>query len=223
MKLATQDSGYLTECRVTSNEDLVEDVVYGIKLGHASCMEHSRGIIPLLDDFGAPHGPRFRSWLFSKLIGHVVGADARTITRVPERLSFIENVNDYAYLFYCPTIEYQAPAALFVRELDAVLGLPSSSEDAERATAWDESGFIIRMDNRNDITGRHVLGGLYRAFQNRDIMLFLDPQPLHPWGEGGSSLTIAQRSRAPEHALSLMEFWDSAFLAVQQRPEIISA
>lgn len=182
--------------------------IIGINLGWDLCAEHERGIKYIKEAFGVPERPHRRT-----ILKDIVGADARTIARVPRGLKFFEDVDGYAYLIYTG-----APSDADQSACNFNSCLEGSNEDLE--TAWAEYGncgqFGIRIKNDALNLGKIVLGQIYEAIKNHDAMIFLSCSK-NPFARAG--LVIAVRSRVPEEHLLKMREADEDYLNLKEAAE----
>ena len=175
--------------------------IIGISLGWDFCAEHEWGIQDMQRSFGIPGKPERRK--DSELVsGDFMGADVRTITKLPAELKFFEDMGGFAYLLYSDYFGYVKPKDLTAKRFNDMLDLRDENE--EFSTAWSEDDFGVRMKNDIPNLGATVLGQIYEAFQNKDAMIFLGGN-----NNGGPfsnrSLILAIRSRIPENVLKQMK------------------
>ncbi len=182
--------------------------VIGINLGRNFCAEHERGIEHIKSAFGIPKRVHRCT-----ILKDIVGAKARTATRVPSGLKFFEDLYGYAYLIYTDTLSDADQSA---RNFN--LHLEGSNEDLETAWAeYDDGGqFGIRMKNDVLNSGAIVLGQIYEAIENHDAMIFLSGSE-NPFAR--ASLVIAIRSRVPEEHLLKMKEADEDYLNLEEAVE----
>lgn len=188
--------------------------VIGINLGWDFCAEHERGIKGLKQAFGIPDKAHRRG--IRRLIqGDIVGADARTVTKVPRELQLFE-LGGYAYLIFAD-LRWMKREDLNEKFFNDIL---EADGDEELATAWYEGGsgsgqFGVRIKNDALNTGSMVLGQIYEAFKRRDAMIFsMGSGTNNPFARAG--LTIAIRSRVPEEWLKKMKEADEDYLNLQE-------
>jgi hypothetical protein len=161
-------------------------------LGWDHVSEHERGIKGLQRSFGISGMPKRGG---GKNGVDLVGADTRTVTRVPNGLKFFW-FEDASYLFFTPSYMLTEDR----NQLDARLcagGLISEPVSA----AWSECDFGLRVANQKTLNARDVLGQLVDAFEKNDAMIFLSGSN-NPFSNRGLHLTI--RSRLPQKALDMM-------------------
>lgn len=182
--------------------------IIGFNLGWDYCAEHERGIDPLVKAFGIPDAPARRS----APLGDLLGADARTITKVPEGLRFYKNLNGYAYLMYSfsPFVGCDSDTEMSADDLNSQLRV---YKDEPIWTAWSSNDFGIRV--KNDILDSEVmiLEQIYHAFLQLDIIMLVEGRP-NPFAGGG--LVIAIKSRIPEVTLQEMREADEKYLALKE-------
>ena len=136
--------------------------VIGISFGADFCAEHESGIAYLLDAFGVPGKPK----------QGLVGADVRTITKVPENFKFYGNIDGYAYLFFTSSFRYLKPDDLNASTFNRMLHV--YQDDEALSTAWDSGEFGVRLKNdESDLSGTIVLWQLFQALRNKDAMMLL--------------------------------------------------
>ena len=176
--------------------------IIGINLGFDFTYEHEHGISRLLAAFGIPGKPERRE------SGDLLGADVRTITRVPKELAFFPDLDGYAYLVCSGVFQSEMPATFNAERLDRMLGVYRDDEDL--VTAWSTSDFGIRMKNDELKLGSTVLGQIYEAVQQKDAMIFPRGSGNPFGGNGGLMLII--RSRLPEETLQSMKDADEDVL-----------
>lgn len=186
--------------------------VIGINLGWDFVSEHEWGIPEIRNAFGISDTVTRKS----------LGADVRLITNVPGGLLFLD-FEDAVYLVYSDSLDPEWRKLVSAKEpsqddLDRML---SFYEGETISTAWSESDFGIRVqkDPKDHLeTHKMVLGQVYEAFLEKDIIIFLGG------GEnsfGNSGLVIAIRSRIPEDVLETMKKSDEDYLNLQDAVEEI--
>lgn len=180
------DKGYLTG----------EGQVIGVSLGWDFVSEHEWGIAQIKKAFG----------IRDKLERSNVGADFRTITKVPDTFRFFPDLSGSAYLMYSDHLRWSKPEELNSENFDRML----DAYGEELATAWSESDFGVRMKNDVLKKGSILLGQIYDAFTKGDGMIFLGGREAF----GNSGLVLAIRSRVPAEALEQMKAGDESYLSL---------
>lgn len=205
MRRSMSDKGVITsEIVEVADGRKTGGQVIGINLGWDFCAEHEWGVKDLNRAFGIPGKPERRSGVHGLVSGDLVGADTRTVTKVPKDLKFFENIDGYAYLFFSSSIswiverESDLTAEGLAKRFDDAL---ESSRDEDLSTAWSGNSFGIRMKNDALNLGTMVLGQIYEAFASRDAMIFFSGKG-NPFANKG--LVLAIRSRVPEEILNQM-------------------
>ena len=202
MQRGSQDNACITTDIVQGADGPKGGQIIGINLGYDFCAEHERGIGSIKETFGIPG-----------VTGDKVGADARTVTRVPDELKFFENLGGYAYLLLTPAFRYLEESEFTAEQFDKLLEV---RRDEEFSTAWDDRGFGIRMKNDALTLGATVLGQIYEALTKRDAMIFLSGSN-NPFA--GNGLVLAIRSRVPEDLLTQMKEADDDHLNLVKAAE----
>lgn len=209
MRRGVTDKGVITSV-ITSTTDGQKSggQIIGINLGWDFCAEHERGIEHIKSAFGVPEKACRRT-----ILRDIVGAAARTATKVPHGLKFFEDVDSYVYLIYTDTLSDAGQSARNFKSY-----LEGYNEDLETAWAeYDTCGhFGIRMKNDVLNSGTIVLGQIYEAIENHDAMIFLSGSE-NPFARAG--LVIAIRSRVPEEYLSKMKEADEDYLNLEEAVE----
>lgn len=180
--------------------------VIGINLGWSFAVEHEWGIRGIVDAFGIPGKPRHG----------LIGADVRTITKVPKGLKLLE-FGDAIYLMYSSTLDPEWNKHSYGGHEPTVDDLNHWMEiyqnDNEISAAWSENDFGVRL-RKTHIDGvipihTAILGQIYEALQQKDAMIFLGDR----FGAfSNRGLIIAIRSRMPEYVLSQMKDNDENYL-----------
>lgn len=148
--------------RARDNEIIIKNnKVVGINLGADFTSEHEWGINDIKRTFG----------IDSKKIG----IDGRSINKVPETLYCqeikIKNKKYYvlALLRYALGSWY-CPDRTELNEKD-MQNFELYPNDKGISTAWDEGSFGILVDEKN----KNVVDDLYKAFQEKDIVVGISP------------------------------------------------
>lgn len=214
MRRALQDNGFITADGITGQNGPVGSNVIGINLGYDYCAEHEWGIQNLCKAFGIPGGPARRRDISSLVQNDLVGADTRTVTRVPTNgLNFFKDLNGYAYLLFNPSFGWWKVGNLTAERFDQML---DAYKNEELVTAWDRVSFGIRVKNDSPDSGAAMLGQIYEAFTKRDVMIFLGGRH-NPFANNG--LVLAIRSRMPAKALNQMKEADEDYLNLTEAAE----
>lgn len=172
------------------------EVFYGVSLGWDFCAEHEWGVRKIYEAFGIPNVSK-----------DAVGADARTITEVPEKvLRFFKDIDGVDYLIFSQMFLWMKEVELVKERLDGAID-SRRTIDGELATAWDEGEFGVRTPTGGG------LEELYEAFLKKDLMIYLAPRG-NPFAN--RSLVVAIRSRVPKEILDAIRMADEARLAREQ-------
>jgi len=209
MRRGSQETQILTSPIIETEAGKSGGQIIGVSLGWDFVAEHEWGISGICNAFGILGKPQR---------GHV-GADIRTITKVPAELKFFPNLKGSAYLIYCDSFSWrqEKPTSQGLNEMLHVHedwhGSKRKGEDL--STAWSERAFGIRMRNDALNIGTMTLGQIYEAFTKLDIMIFLGGKSIM----GNSGLVIAIRSRMPKDALQNMKTRDESYLDLMDAVE----
>ena len=219
MRRGTSDKAVITsEIVETAGGGKSGGQVIGINLGWDFCAEHEQGLKGLKYSFGIPERAMRRRDVRRLVQENLVGANARTVTKVPRELQLLE-LGDYAYLIFAD-LHWMKKEDLTEKFLNDIL---EAYGDEELATAWSEgvdgSGqFGVRMKNDAFNLGTMVLGQIYEAFKRRDVMIFsMGTGSNNPFARPG--LVIAIRSRVPEEWLTKMKESDEDYLNLTEAAE----
>jgi len=198
MRRGSQEAIVITSPIVETEGRKSGGQIIGVSLGWDWVPEHEWGISGICGRFGVP----------GKSSRGCVGADVRTITKVPDELKFFDNLDGYAYLMFTDSFSYTKPEDFTAKNFNRMLRLYDEKEDF--STAWSERDFGVRMKNDDALNiGGSVLGQIYDAFTKRDGMIFLGGQK-GPFGNRGLVLSI--RSRMPADFLEKMKAADEDYL-----------
>lgn len=209
MRRGSQDAELITSQIVDQPEGNKKSggQIIGVNLGWSFCAEHEWGIDGIRRAFGIPGEPERRRGTRDLMQSDLVGAEVRTITKVPKSLIFRE-FESAVYLVYSSYYEVEEPSQEY---LDRMMEIRSDSE-SDLQTAWSRGSFGIHLkkDQSDVLTTRTmVLGQLYEALRRKDAMIFIGGRS-NPFGNGG--LVIAIRSRVPADALRQMKESDENYL-----------
>ncbi len=201
---------YLTTGIVEDPDFPSSGQIIGINLAWNFCAEEESGIEGLQRAFGISGKPERTRDADGAIVEDLVGADIRTVTRVPAELKFFENLGGYAYLLCSGHFEFNwsekdATAKHFNRMMD-LYGCAAHELEA----AWSGSDFGVRIKNGALKLGATVLGQIYEAFQEKDVMIFLAGNDNLFNSRRELYLTI--RSRMPEDTLKQMKEADEDYL-----------
>ena len=220
MRRGSNDTQCLTTVVEGPNGPTGGGQVIGINLGWDFCAEHEWGIEGLQRTFGISGKPERTRNATDAVVKDLVGADTRTVTKVPAELKFFENIDGYAYLLCSSRFAFRwnekdATAKHFNEMMRLFPG-----EKGELAAAWSDNDFGVRMKNDALKLGATVLGQVYGAFQKKDAMIFLAGRG-NPFSNPGLHLTI--RSRMPEDTLQQMKEADEDYLNLMDAVEKVEA
>lgn len=201
MRKGRQDACILTDAIEESENGKSGGWVIGISLGWEFVSEHENGISGLRQEFGIPDMRR-----------GLLGADARTITKVPESLKFFPDLDGYAYLL-CSDLLGWKESDMTSSNFNRIL---RCSGKEELSAAWDDHSFGISMSNDGIVTaGKILLGQIYEAFTRLDAMIYVSGRE----GTGNGSLILDIRSRLPKGMLDVMARADEDKLDLREAAE----
>lgn len=198
MKKGMYDAALITSPIIETGDKKSGGQVLGISLGWDFASEHEWGIDRIYRVFAIPGRPQ----------RGLIGADVRTVTKVPETLKFFQ-FDNAAYLFLYETFLWTKESDWNEKELDRIL---RADENEELSTAWDEAAFAVRIKNDALDSGTIVLGQFHEAFIKKDVMIFFGGKTT-PLGNKG--LILAIRSRMPKDVLHGMKERDEDYLNLQ--------
>ncbi|MDO8407687.1 MAG: hypothetical protein Q7S95_00410 [bacterium] len=220
MRRSFKDTKCLTTDIVEGPNGPTGGQVIGINLGWDFVAEHEWGIEGLQRTFGISGKPERKRDDTGAVVKDLVGADIRTVTKVPAELKFFENLGGYAYMLCSSRFAFRwnekdATAKHFNEMMRLFPG-----EKGELAAAWSGGDFGVRMKNDALKLGATVLGQIYEALEKKDAMIFLAGGG-NPFSNRGLYLTI--RSRVPEDTLQQMKEADEGYLNLMDAVERVEA
>lgn len=166
MRAGIKDSGYLYD----GNEFI------GVNLGWDYCSEHEIGINRLKNDFDICGSSK-----------EVLGLEASKIRLIPKNFSF-HIKNDKTYLVYNSYWMCDGN----IEDIDKIIIQEHYDTNKELLCSWDERSFGIRTIGKD---GREKLTALLKAFEKKDIVIFLGGSK-NPFANSG--LNICIYSKIPE-------------------------
>lgn len=160
--------------------------------------QHEHGIAEICAAFGIPGKPS----------RDCLGADARTVTKVPDDLKFFDNLDGYAYLMFSDRFSYREPEEFTAKHFNRMLHVYDDNEDL--STAWSSNDFGVRIKTDDVLNaGSMALGQIYDAFTKNDIMIFVGGTS-GPFEHPG--LVLAIRSHVPAEMLERLKASDEDYL-----------
>lgn len=173
-------------CGITDGKRIV-----ALSFGSDFCTEHETGISSLRESFGIPGMQR-----------GVVGADARTITRIPNELLFHwDESTACAYLVFHPDRTFEGETGNLATRFDSMIDV---YPDELMSAAWDERSFGFHVKDTDSLNaGQMALGQVFDAFMKKDIMIFTGSRGESSFSNPG--LMIAIRSRMDQGVLQKMK------------------
>jgi hypothetical protein len=188
----------------------------GLSLGYDHCAEHEMGIDSLRNNFEIPTRSRKRTLILKKVV-EIAGAEARTITQIPDGLHFFESVGGAAYLVFNPIITMRERWT----EESLLHWLRVYDRDEEFSAAWSSRDFGVRMKNSpsQSASGTMILGQIYEAMKRKDAMLYLTGGG--PFG--GAGLLICIRSHLSQETIGAMLAADRNALDIADEVEKIES
>ncbi len=176
----------------------------GFCLGWDFTAEHEGGIASIQTAFGVPGMPKRRPG------GDLVGADARTVTRIPEReLRFFDR-SKHAYLLFSSAFVWHKPPPNTAKELDRLMRC--YGKDDEAVAGWSERDLGIRVPHAD----RERLRAISDALLRKDAMIFLAGSA-NPFARRG--LYVVVRSSVSAEMLEQMREADCDYLALEEAVE----
>jgi len=177
------------------NKGLVKDdngKVLGISLGADFCAEHEWGITGLRQAFGMDNTK--------------MGVAARTTTVFDEDQFIFIDDKDYVLLMF------SAYGRIDGRRREA-LGVPDDEDGF--SSGWSENTFGVLAKAGTEAAD--YVKRLYKAFQEKDVMIMVGAPKLKAFDNGGLLLSIA--SKLPQEVHDIMEQGDKDIIALEEADE----
>lgn len=203
MRRSTHGNGFIWSPIIeTPDGGMSGGQIITINFGVDFCGEHESGIKELQEAFGISVKPARHRNLRGRVKKEIVGADVRTVTKVPAGLKFFPNLNGYAYLIYRESLAWMNESEFSSARFNSWLEVEDYSGE-EFSAAWSWRDFGVRMSAMGPISiGTQVLGQVYDALINGDAMIYT----VNTGNSfGGPGLAISIKSRVPQEVLDQMK------------------